>query len=274
MKKLSELNVVLTPEDLLLIKYLFETDFLNRDQIKKYVWNNRSESYTQNRLWRLTREGFLRKTNNPLGLQGETVLMATKKALNAIRDREEVLHEILSKLNRTSIQKIFDTYLYSEQEGLNYAVFSHDNILNEVRFILEELGVDFWHTSKILSRSKLFSFVADGIFQVKGKNESKLFAVELELFLKGTKNKENRYKEIFYNYSSLKKIDYVLYICGNDRIYKGLSDKINPKFIDYSPTAYQKFFLISLKDFLKENFIFRNPFDKDLVVSLKELIDK
>lgn len=249
----------LTDGDLILFKYLFETNFLTRSQIDSFVYKNLSSSYVNKiKLWKLTKAGFLKKRMSPTG---KTVLLATDKAL----DQMFIFKNKLKDLKRNDNFKFYqvDPVLYKVQEELDLRKYDHDRLLNAVRFKFEDFGADYWTTDKLIYRKGVFKTTPDGTFQKKGK----LFAVELEHTLK----KRSRYKDIFRIYSKEKEIDYVIYLVTSDMIFNALEKNINPTFIDYTMDSYKKFYLIRLKDFLEGKLEIVNT-AANKIIDLKEVL--
>lgn len=248
-----DLMIRITDKDLLLFKYLFETDFLTRPQIHKYIYG--SSSYGHKRIWQLTKEGFLKKLVSP---NGNTVILATDKALDYIHIHRSRFDNL--KRNNVKLYRV-DPLLYKVQEKLDLRKFEHDSLLNTVRFKFEDYGADYWITDLLLYRRRVFKTTPDGTFQKKGK----LFAVELENTLK----KKVRYKDIFSIYSRIKEIDYIIYITTSEMIYNALDKLFNPSFISYTSDSYKKFFLLRLNDFLRGNLVIRNS-TANIEINLKE----
>jgi len=254
-----EFMIRITDKDLLLFKYLFETDFLTRPQIDNFVYEELSSDYVNKiKLWKLTKEGYLKKKMSPTG---NTVLLATEKAL----DQMFIFRSRLKDIKRNDNFKFYyvDPVIYRVQEELDLRKFEHDRLLNTVRFKFENYGADYWLSDKLLYRRRVFKTIPDGTFQKKGK----VFAVELEHTLK----KKSRYRDIFNIYSKTKEIDYIIYITTSEMIYNALDKLFNPSFISYTSNSYKKFFLISLNDFLKGNLEIVNS-AADLKFNLKEVL--
>lgn len=212
----------MTDRDLLLFRYLFEEDFVSRDLIKKYIWRELSDSYVTHRLWRMTKEGYVKKYPDIRREQG-TVLMAGKEAVKMVRNdtiRKRMRNLDIDQVQFYNSDIIFDHY--EERDDLNKGTFEHDLMVTEVRLILERLSeIDYWVSQRLLwkhnynaSDENKYGKIADGL--VKWRDY--ILAVELENNLK----KQSRYDDIFKTYNKDKGINGVLYITTNDRIFKKL----------------------------------------------------
>lgn len=253
------MSVVISNDDLILFKYLFECDFLTRDQIKKYIYS--SGNYATKRLWELNKENYIKKKRNPLN-RG-TFIMADQKALDFVK----AVPDRLQKLSRNDNFKSFfiEPRLYHIQDDISLHKFNHDSMLNSIRFQFEDYGADYWMTDKILNRKTIYSKIPDGTFN---KNK-KRYAIELEHSLK----MKSRYKGILGKYASERKLNYILYLTTSDTIFNAMQRKFNPKFISYSNDAYKKFFTARLEDFKKGDLRFYNK-TADLVLDMKEVLSE
>ncbi|HEX3046519.1 MAG TPA: hypothetical protein VHY08_17310 [Bacillota bacterium] len=254
-------SIRLMDNDLLLLKYLLESNFLTREQVQKYIYSGYSEQYLNSRrFWKLCRGKFIKK--GPMVDQNRTVLLADEMALIGV----SVYRERLENLCRERRLFYVTPDLYLLQPRIDLRQFTHDYYLNQVRFEFENRGADFWISDKLLYRTRKFKKIPDGVFQ----KEQRIFAVELETTLK----KPGRYKDSFSLYCSTPEIDFVLYIAGNNRIYRDLARMITPGFIDDSPEAFKKFMLIRLDDFLKGGLVFQNHAYNDFELDLDAILKK
>lgn len=257
-------NINITNRDLLLFKYLLESKFLTRDQIRKYIYQ--SNSYGTKRLWQLSSNKYITKVRSPLGKAGQTVVLADKKALDCMYIYESNLRTLKRKNNFSFY--LFDPADYILQTKLDLRQFEHDMYVNTIRFVLENHGASKWLSYVMINRKKQvnnFRFVPDGLFQ----NNSLLCAVEFENRLK---NKQ-RYSELFNHfYSKDKRINYVIYITGTDLVYNSLFKLITPSFIKESPDSYKKFYLLRLYDLMQGNLIISNPYDSNLRFNLCNIL--
>jgi hypothetical protein len=254
-------SIRLLDNDLLLLKYLLESNFLTREQIHKYIYRNCSERYLNSqRFWKLCRGRFIKK--GPVIGATRTVLLADEMALIGVSVYQERLKELCRKLRLFYVTP--DLYLLQPQIDLRQ--FNHDYYLNLVRFEFENRGADFWIPAKLLYRTRKFKMIPDGVFQ----KEKKIFAVELETTLK----KPGRYKDLFSLYSTTPEIDFVLYIAGSNKIYRELARMITPGFIDDSTEAFKKFLTIRLDDFLKGSLVFHNQAYNNFKLDLGTILKK
>ena len=252
-------------DDLLLLKYLFETDFLERDMIKKYIWNNRGDKYSTKRLWQLTKEGIVKKSPNPDSASG-SVLLATNKALLHMKNNIERIKEL--KRNDNFKFQYISPGDYRVQKDVRLGTFRHDHLVNLLRFKLEDYGADGWVSGKILFRNKPFKYTPDGLFQKK----KKFFAVEFEIY----KKRNHRYQHILHSYNdhignSNDRLDYLIYVCFEKKVHDFLSNRIRP---DYKKDgkmlkSYHRMFLIKWEKFLEGDLRIYNHYDKR-VIDLKE----
>lgn len=249
--------VMITDKDLILFKYLFECNFLTRNQIKRYIYD--SKSYSTRRLWQLNKAEYIKKEKSPLNQS--TFIMADQKALDFVR----AVPDRLEKMNRNDRFKSYfiKPRLYKLEDEISLGKFHHDSMLNSIRFQFEDYGADYWISDKIIYRKKLYPKIPDGVFN---KNK-KTYAVELEHTLKA----KSRYKSILGRYALEQKLNYILYLTTSDTIYNAMQRKFNPKFISYSKDAYKQFFAARLEDFKRGDLRFYNK-TADLVLDMKEVL--
>jgi len=267
--KRSECNIIITKRELLLFKYLFETDFLTRDQIHNYIYPG-TKQYFSTRLWQLTKEKYLKKLAHPLGKINETLIMADRKALDALKLHRSDLKTLIRKEN-FRFWNFNPEEDYSVQPGLDMRSFSHDILMNDIRFILENAGANYYRTNKMIGRERLkdiipngISFLPDALFEKR----QKAYAVELETARKDV----DRYKDIFNRYAAESSIDYVLYITDSIKVYNRVASLMNQKIINFSMDSYKKFYVIRLDDFLRGDWTFINPASEELKFNLKEVL--
>lgn len=219
------MNVVITKDDLLLFKYLFECKFLSREQIKRYIWVNKGKSYVTRRLWQLNKTGYILKQLDPLSLNKNTVLLPTEKALIIL----ELHRDKLKSLTRVKDQKI--NYYHPEEyyfvsDKLDLRQYEHDKDMNTIRLLFEDYGANQWIPHGVLLRDKLFRRNPDGSFI----NNGYVMGIELEYNLKS----KFILKKIFEKYRLdiiNEKINYVLYITKTNSIAKSMLNYFNPQMI-------------------------------------------
>ena len=225
----------ITDNDLILYRYLFEQDFLTRDQIKNYVWKDLSNSHIDNRLSRLTKEGYIKK-HPDLSAGVGTVLMAGSGAVGLLNN--DTIIERMLNLKRIFINKERFIRAYAERKKLNFARYNHDEYLTNVRFVLEGFIKEYMSYRLLMVYNR----------NVKGKTKEErlkkkytrptpdalmktdlgTYAIELENTLK----QDFRYKKkIFPGYEEEDRIDVVLYICTSDSIL----ENVNRNIVEFNP---------------------------------------
>lgn len=222
----------ITDNDLILYRYLFEQDFLTRDQIRNYVWKDLSNGHINNRLARLTREGYIKK-HPDLSAGVGSVLMASSGAVGLLNN--DVIIDRMKNLKSSFINNEKYIRAYSERAKLNFARYNHDEYLTNVRFKLEKKAKEY------MSYRMLMVFNRN----VKGKNKKERLkkkftrptpdalmktndlgtvAIELE----NTRKEDFRYQnKIFSGYAKDKKVDVVLYVCTSSSILEAVNENIN-----------------------------------------------
>ena len=243
----------LTNNDLILFKYLFENNFLTRDHIHNYIWDNLNNKYIYHRLLQLKEKGFIETVDDPIPYNNrKTLVLGKEKAIYYMDMYVEKLKKL--KRNDNFEFRYIKPSLYTEQKDLDYRQIKHDYFLNELRFILEDYGANKWYSDTLIYRQKLFSKIPDGLFENEYFGKEKTFAIELERTLK----QDYRYREIFKRYSQEKEIDYVIYVTigeDTDVIYDSLKNKkFKSKFMEkeidkdeVSEDFYNKFYLTKYK---------------------------
>ncbi|MFW6009476.1 MAG: hypothetical protein ACOCP8_09460, partial [archaeon] len=152
--------------DLVLFKYLFEEEFLEREIIKKYIWENRGNSYIDNRLAQLINENYLKKIFHPTR-QKAKLIAATKKAKIFLDVKKNIFEDNYQKGNSKLLDLDLDNYKVADK--IDVRTIIHDLELIKVRLKLEELGVDFWKSRTLLNRDREdFALIPDGKFEYNG----------------------------------------------------------------------------------------------------------
>lgn len=194
--------------DLVLFKYLFEENFLEREVIKKYIWENRGNSYIDNRLAQLINENYLEKIIHPTR-KNTKLLTATKKAKLFLNMKKEVFQDGYKKGNSKLIDLDLDNYKVTD--GIDPRIILHDLELIKVRLKLEKLGVDFWKSRTLLNREREnFPLVPDGKFEYKGTR----YFLEFDF-----NNSYRRYKKAITVYKN-NLVENVIFIFKRPRITK------------------------------------------------------
>ena len=260
------MNVRVTNNDLLLFKYLFECDFLSKDHIEKYVWNNRGYNATRQRLWRLKKGGFIKSFADPINFTDyDNVIAATNLAKVAMKANRDKVKKLSRRYNFELLY--VNPKEYRTIDKINYAEMEHNYFVSELRFIFENYGASLWQPENLLYRKKMYNKIPDGTFM---SYDGRTFAVELE---RNLKNKSS-YKRIFAQYDNDDGIDFIIYVTigeDSDMIYNNLKDKklkrsfYRNNFKDnwisdgrISDDFYKKFYLIKYKDIKKGNLVARN----------------
>lgn len=243
-------NLRVTDNDLLLYRYLFENDFLTRDQIKNYVWKNLNNSYIDDRLAKLTKENYIKK-HPDLTVGTGSVLMAGSGAQTLVKN-DSIIEKMLA-LKSYFFNRKGAILKYRERNGLNLARYDHDRYLSNVRFKIEKRVKSYLsyrmiliHNRNSLKEKKFTQPVPDALYI---SNDDKIYAIELEKTLK----KKSRYqKEIFPGYGADKRIAGVIYVCTSSNILNRINGYLKDGFVKgkYSD-FYQKIYLVDYKKLIK-----------------------
>lgn len=228
----------ITKDDLLLFKYCFEQNILIRDNIKNYIWEHKNNSYIDDRLASLIKEGYLKKFPHPFK-PVEKLISATEQALTFL---DLYLYQLEDMERKNSKLKYFDPQRYSVSENYDTRRIKHDLELNEIRFKLEDLGVDYWQSFVMMATEKneddeegkksKYGFYPDSIFEI---GNQKFF---LEFDCTNSYNRlhdtlmlyrENELKNIIYIFKQQEVLDeFIGYLSLFDKgIYYGLLNNIN-----------------------------------------------
>lgn len=220
--------------DLVLFKYLFEEKFLEREIIKKYIWENRGNSYIDNRLAQLINANYLKKEFHPTRKNAK-LLAATKKAKLILDMKKEVFQGGYQKEN--TILSDLELNNYKVADGIDARTIIHDLELIKVRLKLEKLGVNFWKSRILLNSDREdFSLVPDGKFEYNGTR----YFLEFDI-----NNSYRRYKKAVTVYKN-NLVKNVIFIFKRPRITKGFKKLFT--------TRDDKYFFGLYSDF-KENYI-------------------
>lgn len=224
----------ITENDLVLFKYLFEEDFLEREVIKKYIWENRGNSYIDNRLAQLINAGYIKKELHPTKKNAK-LLAATKKAKLILSMKKEIFKDGYQKGN--SILTDLDLENYKVVDGIDVRTTIHNFELIKVRLKLEKLGVDFWKSRTLLNRDREdFPLIPDGKFEYKGTR----YFLEFDF-----NNSYRRYQKAINVYKN-NLIENVIFIFKRPRITKGFKKLLT--------VSDDKYYFGLYSDF-KENYI-------------------
>lgn len=154
--------------DLLLFKYLFENQVLERNTIKKYIWFKKDNSTIDDRLAQLIKNGYINKISHP-AKKRERLLIGSQFVLNFLKYEKERIKKIKQRGNSKLIY--INPRRYRVIEEFDKRRIMHDLYLNKVRFKLEDLGVDNFKTSLIFESEKDFDIelYPDGYFEYNDK---------------------------------------------------------------------------------------------------------
>lgn len=246
------MGIRINTEELLLFKYLLESKngSLTREQIKKYIYSDHTKASVTARLNKLRKEEFIRVVSDPLG-RG-TVVMATEKSKNILQIAKDEVQELTRGKSQL---EFYEAEFYKVKDQLDFRQYNHDVLLNELRFILEDAGVNFWIPEPMIQSRYNYPTNPDGIFNVGNA----FLSVELE----NTYKSLSRYKDIFKRHLE-SELDYIrncLYITTSDTLYNSLQEMIKPKNIKYTSMGYEKFFVGKMSDIQNKNFVFKRKYD-------------
>lgn len=245
----------ITKNDLILFKYLMEEKFIHIDIVKKYLGKDYEESSYRRRLSELRKEGYIKYVGDPLSYRH--YIFPTEKALIVYKLKyEELKKEII--LNGNSLVGYHDPEKYNLKKNINFSTIVEDIQLTELRFLLENLGIDRWSRSNMYYNK--YAKNPDAIFKIgiENKMDTK-YAVELETEFKG----DQKYENEFMKYDKVEKIDFkkIIYITTKNSIYNKLADIIQNKVIlGLSSNKWKKkYSLIKYNDLLNGQFIIYSP---------------
>ncbi len=192
-KKLNWKYVRINDRDIRLFQLILEQKFLTRPQVIKHVFRNKR--YAKTRIWKLKTFAYLQPVLT-LAREPESYLLG-RKGVEALR-----MHGY--EMGKCDLPK--------PQQSIEVATYKHDRDVSEVRFLLEKLGFcKDWHSEKMLRLGMTGERkVPDGYFRTKKSG----VAVEVEF----SDKKTTTYEKIFNIYGKDPRIDYVLYVCGDDSI--------------------------------------------------------
>lgn len=291
------MKVIITDQDLLLFKYLFESKFLSRNHIRKFIYEGFNPGYVDRRLWKLNKSGFVRKV--PIATR-ETIIMPTEKSLNML----DIFRDRVIKLTRkngyplkffpaNTYECYLRTSLYDKDAPINFKEFAHDNMVNEMRFLLEDKGALYWISNNVFRNREIGVNNPDGFFKVKYYRTFKSYnkddipkdalnvtgpviddegntcykfdyhkyanvAIEYERSMK----RRSRYiggkndPGIMRRYAQDRNFDFIIYVAGDSYVYNGLAKILQPNILKVAdiPHALDKFYLIHERDLLLGNF--------------------
>ncbi len=224
----------ITENDLVLFKYLFEEDFLEREVIKKYIWENRDNSYIDNRLAQLINGGYIKKEFHPIR-ENARLLAATKKAKLILGMKKDIFKGGYQKGNSKLTDLDLDNYRVVD--GIDVRTTIHNFELIKVRLKLEKLGVDFWKSRTLLNRDREdFPLIPDGKFEYRGTG----YFLEFDF-----NNSYRRYQKAINVYKN-NLIENVIFIFKRPGITKGFKKLLT--------VSDEKYYFALYSDF-RENYL-------------------
>jgi len=271
--------IKLSKNDLKLIKYLYECEFLTRKQIKNYVWENLHNVHIRRRLPKLRKNNYIQYKDNPFSFVNEKYVYMLDYFADDSLMMTGTFEQYKKMCDEFNLNYI-DLNNYTFKNELDDRRLNKQYHLNNVRFKLEEIGVKNWipyYVFRNLSMSnkikksdnKTFDVYPDGIVQ-----EKNLIGIELERKIKP----RIHYRDLFVKYDKedlFKVVIFVTYGRNSGNIYNGLQGKLNPEFSydydDLSRNFYNKFFVIKYSDLMNGNYdIYNKKMDK--TINIKNII--
>jgi len=192
----------LTNNDLKLIKYLYECEFLTRKQIYDYVLSDITNRQVRNILSKLKSFNFIKYLRNPFQFSNEEYIYVVDYFAESSLMMTGTFKQFKKMCDEFNLNYIdLDKYRMFKTETFNNR--THDYFLNNVRFMLEDIGAKNWIPEYIIRQNDSYKNnkkghikkVPDGI--IKGTNN---IAIELERTLKTP----SRYLDIFNKYKKEK----------------------------------------------------------------------
>lgn len=167
--------IKITKDDLLLFRYLFEQKVLERDTIKNFIWKHKSNSYIDNRLSELIKYDFIKKISHPFKRR-ERLLSGTERAIDFLESHSSSNKSICKRNN--SILKYFNVRRYSVYDNFDIRKIKHDLIMNKIRFIFEDFGVNYWYSQTMIQNSNInLGFYPDSRFTLNEED----YYIELDI---------------------------------------------------------------------------------------------
>ena len=269
----------LSYDDLKLIKYLFECEFLTREQINNYILKDISNRQIDNIISKLKEFKFIKTMRNPFEFINEDYIYSAEFFAE---------HSLLNEKTHNKFKKMCNEFELHYIDPIKYRLFeketfnnrTHDYFLNNVRFMLENIGAKNWIPEYILRKkyNKINNDKEEDKKIPDGLIEDKLnIAIEVERTLKSPK----RYMRIFKKYHNNfeKDIDLVIYVVVGEKsqyIYDGLERfltpelkkrdtyKIENKFnnVKLTDNFYENYFVIKYEDLKKGKYVIENTYNE------------
>lgn len=253
----------ITLNDLILFKYLFEEKYIHIDLVKKYLGSDYEESSYRRRLSKLKKNGYIEY--KAFSMFKKHLIFPTKKALIVYDIKyEELKNEV--KMRGNTFIKYHSPNKYNLKNNIDLNTLKKDKYLTELRFKMEDLGVDHWQRERMYYNK--YKKNPDAIFEVNGNK----YAIELE-----TKTKdESYYKNVFIHYEKLEDIDFrnIIFVTTRDDIFDDLKKLMNNITVaDIMTNNWQeKYRLSKTKDLIKKKrFNFYRTYQDKWVDSTEDL---
>lgn len=247
--------------DLLLFKYLFEENYIHIDDVLNFnLMKHKSESSKRYRLSQLKKAGYIKYKADPFSRKH--YIFPTEKTKVAMKAKFDEFKKEYKIRNNTYL-KFYKPKNYSIKQDFNFNNLIHDRELTQLRFYLEEIGVDYWQRETMYYNK--YTKNPDSIFQIAKNN----FAVELEKNYKDL----SRYENIFIKYYKMKeiKLKAVIYVTTDDDVYNQLNNLLKDIFIgEISDKVWQNKIRIAKFDNFK-NGLFKTfiPYEQEIKDSTK-----
>lgn len=269
----------LSKNDLKLIKYLFECEFLTREQIKKYVLSNINNSYIQRRLPMLKKNDYIKYKDNPFSIVNEKYIYMVDYFAEDSLMMKEIHNDFENMCDEFDLNYI-DPDDYRLKDKLDNRKIFKQYKLNNVRFMLEDIGAKNWipyYIFKNLSMknkmkgnyNKSFDVYPDGVIY-----KNKLIGIELERKIKP----RIHYKNTFKKYAKEELFDTVIFITygkNSGNMYNSLQNKLTPKFAqeynDLPNYFFNKFYVIKYEDIINGKYDIYNK-EMDKTINIKNII--
>lgn len=254
----------LTDDDLIMFKYLMEEKYIYIDDVKKYLMNQKYDSDKRERLSMLKKEGYIKYKGDPGSYKN--FVFPTEKAKMWLDIKKDEMRKKI-KMRSNSYLKYYDVDKYSVKKDIDINSYVHDRKLTQLRFMLEEIGVDYWERETMYYNK--YKKNPDAICEISNKK----YAIELERSFKS----EKRYETIFEKYGKIDNIKFesIIYVTTKDIVYNQLNSVINDIIVlgikdrDWK----SKYRLSKFDDFKEGKFIVYKPY-LDEINDLTEIMKK
>src|SRR3989338_11552931 len=196
----SNMKVQITDRDLNIFEHIYENGYMSASQIKEACFQNAGLLATYQRLFRLSKSGYLKKIRC-----GNVLFKLNRSALSEL------------SLNQDEIKQYLRKKVVMDQ-------LEHDLSLIDCREKLITTGsIQNWISAHRLRTKRFTEFqkrdrrkviVPDAIFELKAGNKLIKVAFELEK----TQKSKSRYVTTFERYHLSMPVDLVLYVTASDEL--------------------------------------------------------